>query len=179
MERALKLAAVTGLRCALGPALVAQARHQPQRQNLALAALGEMIFDKIPGAPSRDSLLPLLARGAAGAWVAHQVVEADGGEKDAWAAPLGAAVAMGVAVAAPKLRRSLGWTTGVPQFLLGLAEDYFALRVGTETLGMSMDEVCGVARQSVGELRDRLPFETPELPWSGESRRQSAGAGSM
>ena len=40
MERALKLAAVTGLRCALGPALVAQARHRPERQNLALAALG-------------------------------------------------------------------------------------------------------------------------------------------
>lgn len=178
MERALKLAAVTGLRCALGPALVAQARHRPERQNLALAALGEMIFDKISHIPPRDGILSLMARGAAGAWVAHQVVEADGGEPDPWAAPLGAAVAMGVAVAAPKVRRTLGWS-GVPQFILGLVEDYLALRVGTEALGMSMDEVYGVARESIGDLQEKLPFETPQMPWSSESRIQSAPAGSM
>ena len=179
MERALKLAAVTGLRCALGPALVAQARHRPERQNLALAAFGEMIFDKIPHVPSRDTFLSLLARGAAGAWVAHQVIEAEGGEPDPWAAPLGAAVAMGVAVAAPKVRKTVGWSTGMPQLVLGLIEDYLALRVGTEALGMSMDEVYGVAKESMGDLREHLPFEVPVLPWSAESRTQSAGAGSM
>ena len=182
MERALKLAAVTGLRAALGPALVAQAGRRPERRNLALAALGEMVFDKLPYVPSRDRLLPLLARGAAGAWVASQVVQAEDGEKDPWAAPLGAAVAMGVAVAAPKVRKSLGWTTGMSQVVLGLIEDYIALRVGAEALGMTMGEVGDAARESIDDLRRQLPFEAPALPWSGQgssSAAYSTGAGAM
>jgi hypothetical protein len=183
MDRALKLAAVTGLRVALGPALLAEARRRPERRNLALAAMGEMVFDKLPLVPDRDTLPSLIARGAAGAWVASQVVEAESGESDPWAAPLGAAVALGVAVAAPKLRRALGWTTGMPQMFLGLAEDYLALRVGTGALGMSMDEVTGAACESVDDLRERLHIEAPEIPWSGtwsaRPSSQSAGAGSM
>jgi hypothetical protein len=187
MDRALKLAAVTGLRAALGPALLAEARRRPERQNLALAALCEMVFDKLPLVPGRDTLPSLVVRGAAGAWVASQVVEAESGEPDPWAAPLGAAVALGVAVAAPKLRRALGWTTGMPQMILGLAEDYLALRLGTEALGMSMDEVTGAAWESVDDLRERLHIEAPEMPWLGSgsgpssarSSSQSAGAGSM
>jgi len=186
MERALKLAAVTGMRCALGPALVAQSRRHPQRHNLAMAALGELIFDKLPLVPGRDSLLPMLARGAAGAWVAQQVMEEDGGEPNPWAVPLGEAVAMGVAAAAPKIRRTLGWTTGMPQFVLGMIEDYLALRVGTEAVGMSMDDVTGVARGVVEDARALLPEgmpSMPQMPWSGSGsgsgQPQSAGAGSM
>jgi hypothetical protein len=180
MDRALKLAAVTGLRAALGPALVAQALDRPQRRNLALAALGEMVFDKLPYVPWRDTLPSLIIRGAAGAWVAHEVVKGRTGEDDPWAAPLGAAVAMGVGVAAPKLRRSLGWMTGMPQLFLGLIEDYCALRVGTEALDLSMDQVTGYAREAVGEVRERFHLEAPSLPWSSEAPEpQSAGAGSM
>src|SRR3954447_3821159 len=140
MERALKMAVVTGLRAALGPALLARAQDQPpqQQQHLALAALGELIFDKLPLVPGRDTLPSLIVRGLAGAWVAGKCVERDGADADPWAAPLGAAVAMGVAVAAPKLRRTLGWTTGIPQPVLGMIEDYLALRLGTEAMGLSM-----------------------------------------
>ena len=78
MERALKLAVVTGLRSALGPAIVARAQNRPERQNLAIAALGELAFDKLPFVPDRDTLLPLLARGLAGAWVAKRCLDEEG-----------------------------------------------------------------------------------------------------
>lgn len=171
MERTLKMAVVTGLRAALGPALLAQAQSRPERNNLALAALGEMVFDKIPFAPSRDTLVPLLVRGLAGAWVASKMAEREPGEQDPWAVPLGAAVAMGVAVAAPKIRKTVGYTTGISQPVLGLIEDYIALKVGTQALGMSMEQVGGAARESVDDLRERLQLEMPEF--------QSTGAGSM
>ena len=35
MEKAMKLAVVTGLRAALGPALLARSQDRPERQNLA------------------------------------------------------------------------------------------------------------------------------------------------
>lgn len=161
MDRAMKLAVVTGLRAALGPALLAHAQGRPERQHLALAAVGEMIVDKLPFVPGRDSLLPLLARGIAGGWVAAKCVEGDGDAKDPWAVPIGAAVAMGVAVVAPKLRRTLGWTTGMPQVVLGLIEDYFAIRIGAEALGLSMEQVQGAAKASVEDLADRYHVEVP------------------
>jgi hypothetical protein len=168
MERALKLAAVTGLRCALGPALVARSQFRPERHNLVLAALGEMVLDKLPMVPSRDTLPSLILRGAAGAWVATQVVTDDGSDADPWAAPLGAAVAMGVAVAAPKFRRSLGWSTGLSPAFLGLVEDYLALKVGTEALGMSLGEAGSAAREAVCDVRERLhQLEGADAPWSG------------
>ena len=176
MERALKLAVVTGLRAALGPALLARAQHRPERQHLALAALGELIFDKLPMVPGRDALPSLIARGIAGAWVAGKCVEQDGADADPWAAPLGAAVAIGVAVAAPKFRRSIGWTTGIPQPVLGLIEDYIALRLGTEAVGLSMGQVSDAAQETVEDLRERFHLDGLSLPWA---ETQSVGAGSM
>jgi len=99
-EKAMKLAVVTGLRSMLGPALLARSTNRPQQTNLALAALGEMIIDKLPFTPGRDTLLPLLARGLAGAWVGKTLQEEEGTDNP-WTIPLSAAVAMGVAVAAP------------------------------------------------------------------------------
>jgi hypothetical protein len=180
MDRALKLAAVTGLRLALGPAIVARARYRPERHALALAALGEMVFDKLPFAGGRDALPSLIARGVAGAWVAGEVAEGETGVRDPWAAPLGAAVAMGVAVAAPKVRRTLGWTTGLSQVFLGAVEDYFALRVGTAAAGMSMNELPEAARESVDDLRERMGWEpTVQRTLFESASTQSTGAGSM
>lgn len=169
-EKAMKLAVVTGLRSMLGPALLARTTDRPDRTNWALAAIGELIVDKLPLIPSRDTLLPLLVRGVAGAWVAKTVME-DEGVEEPWAMPLGAAVAMGVAVAAPKIRTTLGWTTGVPDPLLGLVEDYLALRLGTEAVGLSLDEVAQVAKDTVEELTSRVQAALPTT--------QSVGAGSM
>jgi uncharacterized membrane protein len=166
-EKAMKLAVVTGLRSMLGPALVARAMNRPERQNLAMAALGEMVVDKIPLVPGRDSLLSLIARGLAGAWVAKTLQEEEGAD-DPWMIPLGAAVAMGVAVSAPKIRTMISMTTGISDPLLGLIEDYLALRLGTDAVGLSMDEISQIARDSVEDLKDRI---TPVL--------QSVGAGSM
>jgi uncharacterized membrane protein len=169
-EKAMKLAVVTGLRSMLGPALLAQATGRPDRKNWALAALGELAVDKLPLIPSRDTLLLLLVRGVAGAWVAKTMMKEEGIEEP-WAMPLGAAVAMGVAVAAPKIRKTLGWTTGVPDPLLGLLEDYLALRLGTEAVGMSLDEVAQVAKDTVEDLTCRVQAAIPTT--------QSVGAGSM
>src|SRR3954453_19920277 len=158
-EKAMKLAVVTGLRSMLGPALVARSTNRPEQKNLAIAAMGEMVADKLPLIPSRDTLLPLLVRGLAGAWVAKTLQEQEDSE-DPWIVPLGAAVAMGVAVAAPKIRKTLSLTTGVSDTFLGLIEDYLALRLGTEAVGLSMDEITQAARDSVEDLKDRI---TPVL----------------
>jgi uncharacterized membrane protein len=177
-EKAMKLAVVTGLRAMLGPALVAGAANRPERKNLALAALAEMIADKLPLVPNRDTLLPLLIRGLAGAWVARTVQQEDGGDAppDPWIVPLGAAVAMGVAVAAPKVRKTLTATTGVSDTVLGLIEDYLALRLGGDAVGLSMEELAHIARTSVEDLKERIE---PVFHQLGDSIAQSAGAGSM
>jgi len=166
-EKAMKLAVVTGLRSMLGPALVARSTNRPEQRNLALAALAEIVVDKLPLVPSRDTLIPLLVRGLAGAWVAKTLQEEEGTDNP-WTIPLGAAVAMGVAVAAPKVRKTLTMTTGVADTVLGMIEDYLALRLGTDAVGLSMDEVTTLARNSVEDLKGRI---TPVL--------QSATAGSI
>jgi len=51
---------------------------------------------------------------------------------------------------------------------VGLLEDYLALRLGSDAIGISMDEITQVARESVEGLSDRI---SPAL--------QSVGAGSM
>jgi len=166
-ERAMKLAVVTGLRSMLGPALVARAQNRPEQNNLALAAIAEMAVDKIPLVPSRDTLIPLIVRGLAGAWVAKTLQEEEGGDNP-WTMPLGAMVAMGVAVAAPKIRKTLTMTTGISDAAVGLIEDYLALRLGSDAIGLTMDQLTQVARESVEDLRDRI------MPVD-----QSVGAGSM
>jgi hypothetical protein len=172
MERALKLAVVTGLRAALGPALLARSQNRPERQNMALAAMGEMIIDKLPLVPDRDTLLPLLARGLAAGWVVKKCQEEDN-DHDPWLVPMGVAVALGVAVAAPKMRKILGWSTGVGQPVLGLVEDYFALQLGAEALGLSMNQLTYAARESLDELKEHFHHEP------GAVEYHPVGAGSM
>ena len=174
-ERAMKLAVVCGLRAALGPALVAAKYNRPERQNLAMAAMGEMVLDKMPLMPSRAALPLLLPRAFAGAWVAKTVLEEEGGAQDQWAMPVGAAVAAGVAVLAPRIRGLLH-VLGLPQPLLGLAEDYLALRLGGDAVGLSMDDLKQIGGQTVGELRDMVQ---PALQSVGVGSHQSVGAGSM
>jgi hypothetical protein len=63
---------------------------------------------------------------------------------------------MGVAVTAPKVRKTLSVTTGVSDTVLGLIEDYLALRLGSESVGLSMDELEQVAREAVEDLKERV-----------------------
>lgn len=166
-EKAMKLAVLSGLKAALGPAFLKTAQRRPDASHWVAAAMGEMVLDKVGFVPSRRSLPLLIPHALSGAWVAMESMREDGVE-DPWAAPMGAAVAAGVATIAPMLRVSASTVLGIPDAVLGVAEDYMALRLGTETLGLSMNEVSDAAKQSVEEIKERV---MPAV--------QSIGAGSM
>jgi len=176
-ERAMKLAVVCGLRAALGPALVAAAHNRPERQNLAMAALGEMVLDKMPLMPSRAALPLMLPRAYAGYWVTKTIMEEQGEAQDPWVAPMGAAVAAGVSALAPRIRGLLHAVLGMPNPVLGLAEDYLALRLGGEALGLSNDDLKQIAGRTVEDVKE---LARPALESIGAgSMLQSVGAGSM
>jgi hypothetical protein len=166
-EKAMKLAVLSGLKVALGPAFLKASRRDSIASTWVAAALGEMILDKVGVLPSRSRLPLLIPHALSGAWVARESMR-DDGDEDPWAAPMGAAVAAGVSTFAPMLRMSARKVLGVPDPVLGLVEDYLALRLGCETVGLSMEEVGQVAKESVEEVKERV---MPAL--------QSVGAGSM
>jgi hypothetical protein len=173
-EKAMKLAVISGLKAALGPALLKTAQRRPDAGQWVAAAMGEMVLDKLGIVPSRRRLPLLIPHAISGAWVAAESMREDGVE-DPWAAPMGAAVAAGVATFAPMLRVSASTILGIPDAVLGVAEDYLALKLGTETLGLSMDDVSEAAKESVEEIKERvLPAVQRVLPAA-----QSIGAGSM
>jgi len=166
-EKAMKLAVLSGLKMSLGPAFLMASQRRPERNTWAAAALGEMVLDKVGFVPSRRSLPLLIPHAISGAWVARESMRADGVE-DPLAFPMGAAVAAGVSTFAPMIRVAMSRILGVPDPILGLLEDYLAVKLGSEALGLSIDEVTQVARDSVEELKERV---MPAL--------QSVGAGSM
>src|SRR5262245_51812354 len=124
-DRILRIAAVTGMRSMLGPALVAAAHNRPEKQALAAVAMGEMVLDKIPGMPARFRPLGLIPRMLAGAWVAKKITE-EQGENDPWAPAVGAVVALGVGMVAPMVRGAARTILGVPDLMIGAAEDALA-----------------------------------------------------
>jgi len=166
-EKAMKLAVLSGLKAALGPAFLMTAQRRPERGNWVMAALAEMALDKVGIMPSRSRLPLLIPHAISGAWVARESMRGDGVD-DPWAAPMGAAVAAGVATFAPMLRITSRKLLGIPDPILGIAEDYLALKLGTEAVGISMGEVSEAAKQSVEDMSERV---MPAL--------QSVGAGSM
>ncbi|WP_435016853.1 hypothetical protein TA3x_004434 [Tundrisphaera sp. TA3] len=180
-ERAMRLAAVSGLRASFGPALLAAAYNHENRRNWALAAVGEMVVDKVPGVPSRASLPAMLPRAAAGYYVAKTVMEREG-VNDPWVAPLGAAVAAGVGALAPRIRGLLGLVLRVPSPMIGLAEDYLALKVGSEAVGLTMDDLKRIGEESIEDVQGLVEKAgeaiQPQLQQL-QDRVQSAGAGSM
>ena len=148
----MRLAAVSGLRATFGPALIAVAHDRPEKRALAIAALGEMVVDKLPFVPSRSRLPLLLPRVVSGYWTAKQSLEHDG-VTDPSSAAMGAAVAAGVAIAAPLVRATLRSILGVPDIALGAAEDYLALKVGSEAAGLSMDQLKEVGLGAISQVR--------------------------
>jgi hypothetical protein len=153
-ERAMVLAALSGLKIAMGPAFLATSRRWPSRQSWIAAAMGEMVLDKLGIFPPRYRLPLLIPHTLAGAWVARESLREDG-EDDPWAAIAGGMVAAGVAVAAPAVRMAINKVVGVPDALLGLGEDYLALSYGTQALDLPMDELTGAAREFLESARDR------------------------
>src|SRR3954454_13545193 len=130
-ERAMALAALSGLKIALGPAFLTTAWRRPESRSWMMAALGEMVLDKVGVFPSRSRLPLLIPHALAGAWVARESMREDGVD-DPWAAPMGAVVAAGVSTIAPMIRITASKVLGIPDVLLGLGEDYLALQVGTQ-----------------------------------------------
>jgi len=158
---------LSGLKTTLGPAFLTTSQRRPDAATWVAAAMAEMVLDKVGILPSRSWLPALIPRAIAGAWVANESLRQDGIE-DPWAMPMGAAVAAGVATIAPMVRVSTGKVLGIPDPVMGALEDYFALKLGTEAVGMSMDQVREVVMESVDEMKERV------LP-----AVQSIGAGSM
>jgi hypothetical protein len=154
-ERAMKLAVISGLKCMMGPALVSAAQCRPETRALAAAAMGEMLLDKVPYLPNRSSLPLLLPRAVAGYWVTQRIME-DEGVDDPLAAPIGAVVAAGTATFAPIIRRALSRLLSIPDPLLGLAEDYLALRLGASAMGLSTNDLKEIATDTLEEAKDRL-----------------------
>jgi hypothetical protein len=154
-ERAMTLAALSGLKVALGPALLTTAHRRPESRNWVLGALAEMVLDKVGVFPSRRRLPLLIPHTLAGAWVAHESMREDGVE-DPWAAPMGAVVAAGVATIAPMVRIAGSRVLGIPDPLLGVAEDYIALRLGSQAMQIPMEQLAETAKESVSELGERV-----------------------
>lgn len=164
IERALRLAAVTGLKVTFGPALISAKQQRPEGKPLAMAALGEMVIDLLPYMPKRSSLPLLLPRAMAGYWTAQKSLEADGID-DPGIAAMGAAVAAGVAIAAPMVRKILHTLLGVPDAVLGLGEDYLALRIGAQAAGLSMDDLKSIA---TGAMTGMTEYVSPILEGARE-----------
>jgi len=153
-ERAMSLAALSGLKIALGPAFLRTSQSHSGAKNWVMGAIGEMVLDKVGIFPSRFRPMLLIPHTLAGAWVARESMKHDGEEGSAAsAAAMGAVVAAGVACVAPMVRISANRVLGIPDFVLGLAEDYLALRLGTQAMDMSMDQVADAARESVDEVK--------------------------
>jgi hypothetical protein len=158
-ERAMALAALSGLKIALGPAFLTTSRKQPSSRNWVLAAMAEMLVDKLGVLTSRSRLPLLIPHTVAGAWVAHQSMKEDG-VYDSRTIPMGALVAASVAICAPTVRVGVNKFLGVPDAVLGVAEDYLALHVGSEATDISMPQIGAIARESLSGIGERV---TPML----------------
>jgi hypothetical protein len=153
--RALTLAAASGSKIALGPALLGQMARWPSRRTWAIAAMGEMLLDKLGVFPPRYRPSLLVPHALAGAWVAHESLKEDGVDEP-MGAVMGAAVAAGVAIAAPIVRMTASRVMGVPDAVLGIAEDGLTLGIAAKNLDLSTDDLAGAARESVEGLRERM-----------------------
>lgn len=102
---------------------------------LALASKGEMIFDKLPSAPSRIAPLPLAARAALGGLSGALAVRR-AGYHPAFGAGLGAAAAVGGAFASHHLRKLAREKTGLPGAVFAVVEDAVAIALARAGAGL-------------------------------------------
>jgi hypothetical protein len=153
-QKAMTLAALSGFKIALGPAFLETSRRGPNARNWVIGALGEMVLDKVGLFPPRYRPSLLIPHTAAGAWVARESLREDGID-DLGGVVAGAAVAAGVAIAAPLIRMGLN-KIGIPDLFLGIAEDCLAIHLGREATGVSLDQVAHEAQDAFGEVRERV-----------------------
>lgn len=168
LERAMTLAAISGLKVTMGPALLETSRRTSRSNNWMLAALGEMVLDKVGLLPPRYRPMLMIPRALAGAYVARESMRRDGVADDQSVPIMGAVVAAGVAGVAPIARLALNKGLGVNDAVIGLAEDYLALKFGGEAVGLSLEDIGEAAKEAIGDLRDKVApdLEMPSLPGS-------------
>ncbi|HXU04895.1 MAG TPA: hypothetical protein VN903_28230 [Polyangia bacterium] len=157
-SRAAALAAITGSRTALGPALVARRKVRPAwlRAAAYLAAAAELIGDKLPRVPNRTAPAGLALRIVSGAGVARAIVRGRGRAAAAAALVVGAAAAFATAFVGLRLRRRLTRRLGggpVANAFAGAIEDAALLAIA-----WGAGELCS-PRTSAG-VRDPLRVPT-------------------
>jgi uncharacterized membrane protein len=135
--RAAALAAITGSRTALGPALVARRQTRPAwlRAAVYVAAVMELIGDKMPRVPNRTAPLGLALRIVSGAGVARALLRrrVRKGAGLAGALALGATAAIASAFAGLRLRLILTRRLGggaLANALAGTIEDAALVTIG-------------------------------------------------
>ena len=124
--RAGALGFATGLRTMAAPTVVGSGRRVVTGFLIA-SALGELVADKLPNAPSRLTLPPLTGRAVAGAYTGWRVAR-----KDASAligAFVGAVGAVAGAYAGHAVRRFASKRLPLPDAVIALAEDGVAFGV--------------------------------------------------
>ena len=147
--RALGLGAISGLRSLSGPAFVSRAASRGSlnldgtflallgsprlSKALLLMELGELAGDKLPVAPSRTALPPLLGRAASGGVVGAAVYVSEGRRATTGAA-LGSTAAIAAAFAGERLRALAVEEAGLPGTVVALAEDAIVFLVGFSSL---------------------------------------------
>lgn len=159
-ERAMTLAAITGFKIALGPAFLAASRRSSNTGGWAVAALGEMLLDKVGIFPPRFRPALLIPHALAGAWVARESMKEEGGD-DPMVPLAGAVVAAGVSCVAPIVRMTLNKTLGISDAMLGVGEDYVALKMGTDATGLSMGQIGEIAREAIEDVRGHAMSSLP------------------
>lgn len=129
--RAGAVGAVCGMRTFTGPAILAigggWGDGAPARL-LPAAGVGELVADKLPQMPARSEPPLFAARVLSGAICGAGVAALAGRAALRCAAAGGLAAALAV-VPTERLRAALGRWTGVPDPLLGVAEDVLAVTV--------------------------------------------------
>ena len=149
VSRALGLGVISGLRSLSGLAFVSRAASHGHldlegtriaflgssrlSKLLVLMELGELIGDKLPRAPSRTALPPLLGRAVAGAVVGAAVFVSED-RRAATGAAIGSTAAIVAAFAGERLRALAVEKSGFPDLIVALAGDAIVLLVGFTSL---------------------------------------------
>ncbi len=149
---ALLLGAVAGMRTMLAPAAVALTLwRRPELAPrvapgswlalpfvavlLIIAALAELVGDKLPRTPNRTALAPFLARVISGGVVGAVVMQT--GHMHAWLGALAGVVGAVVStIGMFNARRAFGARTGIADPYVGALEDVIALAIAATVLAM-------------------------------------------